>query len=308
MPEILRILLGGSLPVVSAYCLGRFLLRRLPLPGAIALAVGAALLSHLIFLTLLAGAANLWTFLLLAVVTAALGTLKAQRAGANSPGLPHPIYLAIFGAYGVLYFLHALAPEIRSDGYTYHLGLPAEWLRLGSFSGRIAFFEMLPQGLEMLFMFAFALGRHSAAKLVHFAFLAASVPLILSIGRKMRIPNWAAGAAAVLYFCSPVAGTSGTSAYNDAALVFYILAYVLPGRCVAGGSKGCLPCFSRIDCRFLLLNQVHRADRGADARGIAPGDEAVEAGGNNHCHSVLDDLTVAIAELALGREPIRAAL
>jgi hypothetical protein len=172
----------------------------------------------------LARAANLWTLLGLAAVAITLGVRSGRKPGKSLKELRHPVYVAVFGIYGVLYAVHALAPEIRPDGYTYHLALPAEWLRLGGFSGRIGFFEMLPQGLEMLFMFAFAVGRHSAAKLVHFVFLAASVPLIFSIARRLRIPEWGAGAAAILYFCSPVAGTSGTSAYNDAALVFFILA------------------------------------------------------------------------------------
>src|SRR5581483_602795 len=72
-------------------------------------------------------------------------------------------------AYFVLYFFNALAPEISPDGSTYQLGLVARYLREHGFH-RITtnMYANLSQGLEMLFLFAFAFGRHSAAALVHF--------------------------------------------------------------------------------------------------------------------------------------------
>jgi len=78
---------------------------------------------------------------------------------------------AVLAVFGVFYLVHAMAPEIQPDATTYHLGLVREWLRLGGFPARAGFYEMLPQGLEMLFTPAYAIGRHSAAKLVHFGFL-----------------------------------------------------------------------------------------------------------------------------------------
>ena len=88
---------------------------------------------------------------------------------------------------------------------------------------------MLAQGFEMLFVPAFAFGRHSAARLVHCAFLLATVPLILRIGRRLELPEGVVLAAAVLYFCAPMTGITGTSAYTDAGGVFFTLAtfYVL---------------------------------------------------------------------------------
>ena len=111
----------------------------------------------------------------------------------------------------------------------YHLGLTSEYVRLGGFPRRVGFYEMLPQGFEMLFVPAFAFGRHSAARLVHCAFLLATVPLMLRIGRRLGLPEGAALTAAVLYFCAPMAGITGTSAYTDAGGVFFTLAtfYVL---------------------------------------------------------------------------------
>ena len=231
MPAIVWILCGGVLPLASAYGLGRFLLRKSTLPGSIALAAGAALISHVIFFVMLAGLAGVGTFVAIAGLTIPLGVWAwwthrsiCQPRARGGISIDTLILAGILLVYGILYAVHALAPEIRSDGYTYHLGLPAEWLRLGGFSNRIGFYEMVPQGLEMLFAFAFAFGNHSAAKLVHFAFLVLTVPLIVSIGRKLDIPDVASCAAAVLYVCSPVVGTSSTAAYSDAALVFYCLA------------------------------------------------------------------------------------
>jgi len=129
-----------------------------------------------------------------------------------------------FLAYGVWYLVNALAPETWPDGITYHLGLPAEYVRIGGFPGRITFFDMVPQGMEMLFTMAFAFGRHSAAKLVEFGFLAATPTLLLRVGRRLGLPDRASLVAAVFYFCAPVTGLTGTTSYNEAALVFFTLA------------------------------------------------------------------------------------
>jgi len=141
--------------------------------------------------------------------------------------MPRGLLGLVFAIYGVLYLIHALAPEIQPDAASYHLGLVSEYARLGGFPDRVGFFEMLPQGMEMLFLFAFTAGKHSAAKLVHFGFLLATVPLMLELGRRVRMPDRLSAAAAALYFCAPVVGVAGTSAYNDAAMVFFTLATLL---------------------------------------------------------------------------------
>src|SRR5207245_10007235 len=84
-----------------------------------------------------------------------------------------------------------------------------------------------PQGMELLFLFAFAIGMYSAAKLVHFGFLLATVPLMIELGRRMRLSDRLSGAAAAFYFCAPVVGITGSSTYNDAASVFFTLATLL---------------------------------------------------------------------------------
>jgi hypothetical protein len=69
----------------------------------------------------------------------------------------------------------------------------------------------------MLFLFAFAFGRHSAAALVHLAFLLALVWQMYRYGRESGFAL-AAVCAAFLVFASPVVGIDASSAYNDVAV------------------------------------------------------------------------------------------
>ncbi|HWQ53761.1 MAG TPA: glycosyltransferase family 39 protein [Bryobacteraceae bacterium] len=224
MPPVLSILFGAAFAVATAYSLGTLLLRKLPVPRPIVLAVGGAALSVIVFLTLLAGIAGPVAFAIIGGVSiaAALRTcrLPVEKSPTPVPRLLYPV----FAAYGILYFVHGMAPEIQADAVGYHLGLVAEYLRTGSFPGRVGFYEMVPQGMEMLFLFAFAFGKHSAAKLVHLAFLFATVPLIAHTGKRLGIPGAAPLGAALIYLSAPVVGVTGASAYNDPALVFYALA------------------------------------------------------------------------------------
>jgi len=211
--------------------LGNICLHSLPVPPAIALAVGAAVESSIVFLLLVCRVGNRVSFMILGAVCLAV----FWRLGRGAARLADPakaradrVSLCLAGAalafYGALYLINALAPELEPDARMYHLGLTAEYVRLGRFPSRVGFYEMLPQGLEMLFVPAFAFGRHSAARLVHCAFLLATVHLMLRIGRRLELPEGAVLAAAVLYFCAPVTGITGTSAYTDAGGVFFTLA------------------------------------------------------------------------------------
>ncbi len=135
----------------------------------------------------------------------------------------------IFGLFTVLYFFNAMAPETSPDGSSYHLGLVARYFREHGFP-RItsSMYANLSQGLEMLFLFAFAFGEHSAAALVHFAFLL-SLPLaMVCYARRFGFPS-AGLAGAVLVYASPLVGTDGTSAYNDVAVasILFTLFYLL---------------------------------------------------------------------------------
>ena len=225
------ILFGAFFALAVAWALGSACLYRLAIPRVITLAVGTGAESGLVFLLLLAGAANRVSFALVGVASVAL----LVRLRARAPRLEDPVKApadrvtvwlaaAALACYGALYLINAMAPEVEPDAAGYHLGLVSEYVRLGRFPSRVGFYEMMPQGLEMLFVPAFAFGRHSAAKLVHFAFLLGTVPLLLRIGRRLQLPDRVAWAAAAVYFCAPVVGVSGASAYNDAALVFFVLA------------------------------------------------------------------------------------
>jgi hypothetical protein len=225
------ILFGAFFVLAIAWALGSACLYRLAVPRTITLAVGAALESGLVFLLLLAGVASPIAFVSLGAASVALLMRLRVRAPRLEEAVKAPadrvtVWLAgaALASYGALYLINAMAPEVEPDAAGYHLGLVSEYVRLGRFPSRVGFYEMMPQGLEMLFVPAFAFGRHSAAKLVHFAFLLATVPLLLRAGRRLQLPDRVAWAAAAIYFCAPVVGVSGASAYNDAALVFFVLA------------------------------------------------------------------------------------
>lgn len=228
-------LFGCLFTISAAYGFGAVFLRSLPLPRVVVLATGSALLGVLVFFLFAAGVAGTHTFLAVGLILPAAACWrfakgKAEVHPAQSPlaGPLEPaskgILAVILGVYGVFYGVHALAPEVQPDAVGYHLGIVSESLKLGSFPPQIGFYEMLPQGLGMLFSFAFAFGQHSAAKLIHFVFLAATFPLMMAVGQRLGLAPAVSGAAAVFYLLSPVVGTSGTSAYNDAALVFFTLA------------------------------------------------------------------------------------
>ena len=132
--------------------------------------------------------------------------------------------LALFTVFGVVYLINALAPEHSPDGVTYHLGLVARYARDRGFH-RITtnMYANLSQGVEMLYLVAFSVGRHSAAALTHLAFLAWLPLAMLAWARREGFPK--AGAAAALFvFLSPVVGRDGTAAYNDVAVAAILFA------------------------------------------------------------------------------------
>jgi hypothetical protein len=160
------------------------------------------------------------------------------------------LWLAAGIPYAVLYLVHALTPETQPDGYSYHLGLAAEWLRVGGFPDRVGFYEAMPQVAEFLFLPALALGGAAGAKLVHLASLGGAVWLIVWLNRRLAGPPaaceparptpWVGGIpAAVLFACAPVVGVDASSAYNDVMLAFFglaTLAALLAGRSFMAGA------------------------------------------------------------------------
>ncbi|MCC6389177.1 MAG: phospholipid carrier-dependent glycosyltransferase, partial [Bryobacterales bacterium] len=214
-------LAGAALTILSAWSLGRWLLRRFDLTAALEFASGSALLSVAVFGLLLAHMARPWAMLVLGALC--LAPLALHRPKLSGRQWPPAWTWVLPAAYGALYLAIALSPEIQSDALNYHLSIPVSAARTGSFPDRVTFYEVMPQGLETLFAMAYSVGGDSAAKLVHFSFLAWTVPLLAEIALTLGLPAWTGWAGGLFYAITPVAGISGTCAYNDAAITFFTL-------------------------------------------------------------------------------------
>ncbi len=240
MPQALYILIGALLTLAVSIALGRIALRRTGAAldrdeeNALGFVLGAAILSAAVFALASAHLIYKGVFLvggILAIAAAVrLGAFrKAERAPSRLPGAWRWIFGIPFAVFLLLYVVNAMAPEMSPDGSTYHLGLVARYYRAHGFP-RITtnMYANLSQGVEMLFLFAWAFGRHSAASLVHLGFLVALTGMMFSYGRRFGHPV-AGGAAALFVFLSPVAGVDATNAYNDVALaaVLFALFYLL---------------------------------------------------------------------------------
>ena len=195
---------------------------------------GAPALSALVFALCVLGLVRKGVFLCLGAAILGLAFWKgAHRSTADSlPPLDRRwkwFFGSIYSIYFVLYFFNALAPEISPDGSAYHLGVVARHLREHGFRTITTnMYATLSHGVEMLFLFAFAFGRHSAGAMVHFAFLIALPLMLLAYARRFGLG--AAGVCGALFvFVSPVVGIDGASAYIDVAVacvafaVFYLL-------------------------------------------------------------------------------------
>jgi hypothetical protein len=213
---VFQIFLGAALALVSIAAAGRFIAPGTQLPRTVRFTTGAAVLSAIVFL-ILACQAGYWpVYAALPVALTALG-----RGARLTKALPRmPIFFgAVLVVSGAFYLIFALALETQPDAAGYHLRLVADYVRMHGFGVQDGFYDVLPQGMEMLYVPAFAFGAWSAAKLVHFAFLIAAVPLIRELGREAGLDNPSACAGATIFFLAPVCGIDGTSAYTDAGLV-----------------------------------------------------------------------------------------
>ncbi len=239
--KVLSIVLSGALPVACALALGQVLLRLTGLADTLrdwserlvfAFALGSAFLSLLIFFLCAAQLVYDVSFWVLTAAIAAAywkwGLLPSRIALrllriSLSRDLLLWVFVPIGLAYGGLMLINACTPEVLNDAVAYHLGLVKRYYDTHGFP-RITtnFYAFLSQGAEMLFLFAYALGRHSAAKVVHLAFAVATVAALLTFSRRNGI--WQAGlVAAVLYIGAPVVGLDASTAHIDAALAFYAL-------------------------------------------------------------------------------------
>ncbi|MCU1338719.1 MAG: 4-amino-4-deoxy-L-arabinose transferase and related glycosyltransferase of family-like protein [Bryobacterales bacterium] len=240
MRQAAAALFGAGFTVAACYAAGALLIdqlravlrrdERIPL----AFVLGAACL-HLLIFAILALRVAYWPVLaavLAVTIAAALGTgaWRGIRTETGKPVAPlsktlQVMFASCAGVFAIVYFVNAWAPETSPDGAGYHLALVARELRAHGFEPITNnLYAMLGAGVEMLFVPAFAIGRHSAAALVHFAFTIALALMMLAYGRRVGKP-WAGAAGALLTFVSPIVGASGSSAYVDvatAAIVFAV--------------------------------------------------------------------------------------
>ena len=240
MPAAINILFGASFTIATCWALGTLLMRRLALPlyrleeRLLAFVTGSACLSAIVFVLCLLKLAHKGVFLVLGLVILTWafrsGAYRAHgKEFAPLGWLWKLCFLTVFGFFTYLYFFNAMAPEMSPDGMAYHLATVAKYYRAHGFTLiQSNFYSNLSQGVELLFLYAFAFGRHSAATLVHFAFLVTLCLLLLAYGRRIGRPEVGV-AGALFFYASPIVGRDGTVAYVDVALaaVLFSLFYVL---------------------------------------------------------------------------------
>jgi hypothetical protein len=236
--QIAAALFGAGWTLAGCYALGLVLIERLRVgsmlrrPERLPLAFGlGAAAVHLCVFVLLTAQVAYWPAL---VAVPLVGIVEATRRrlwraqGFELGRLPigAKVMAGLVGAaFFAIYFIYALAPEHSPDGSAYHLGLIARELRAHGFEKiTTTFYAMLGQGIELVFLPAFAVGRHSAAALTHLGFAVSLAWLMFAFGQRIGKP-WAGAAAALLTFLSPVFGIVSSVAYIDAgaaAIVFAV--------------------------------------------------------------------------------------
>src|SRR5262249_4511996 len=137
----------------------------------LAFLTGAACFSQIVFLLCSIGLARRNVFLAIGLLAAIAAlcirpngadrqrTLSLSRIVRDWKMLP---FLLLFPAFGALYLVNAMAPEMSPDGSAYHLPVIARYLQAHGFEQNPRnFYASLSQGIELLFLPAYAVGRHS---------------------------------------------------------------------------------------------------------------------------------------------------
>ena len=235
-------LFGALITLGTCLCLGRHLL--LPIrtelttseEWALAFVTGAAVLSSVVLLLGLCGLVFRSVFIGFGL-SAVLSWIVRSRFidGPIRHKLPSPPRIWVVALtlttviYGTLYLTTALAPDVSSDGISYHLGLLEPYQRIHRITpSPPSLYAMLSQGMEMVFLFAITCGDLSSAALVHLAFLVGLCSLLLSYGSRCCLPHVGVGAA-MLVLANPVVGVDASSSYVDVsgACVAFATFYVL---------------------------------------------------------------------------------
>ena len=244
MPQAVYILFGALFTVSTAIALGTMLLRRNSAQldrteyFVFSFLTGCAMLSTAVFLLCVVHGARKGVFLAAgaAAIAAAVRYRKIPPPAPHTGTFADKLFIVFYSVFGVMYFVHAMAPELSPDGITYHLGTVSHYYHWHGFRQiTTSMYANLSQGMEMLFLFAFAFGRHSAAALVHFAFLMTLPLMMVRYARRFELGS-AGIVGALLVFLSPVVGVDGSSAYTDVAVacvifgLFYLLELTQPDR------------------------------------------------------------------------------
>jgi len=130
------------------------------------------------------------------------------------------LFWVAWPVYGGLYLLHALEPAMAPDKY--HLAFVNFWNHAHGMTRIVDCYAALPQGIEMLYFFAFSIGRHSSAALVHFSFLMLLPVMMVLYGVRFGVNRGAAVFGAIVVFATPCVGWDGSVAYNDVALAMVV--------------------------------------------------------------------------------------
>jgi hypothetical protein len=236
MKESIEALLSAAFTVATCWGAGILLIERTGArlsrieKHALAFVTGASLIHLFVFAMFAIHAAYKPVWLIAFAAVIALGARRSRFVAmveAKSAPVPRAIRIlfgAIFAVFSVWYLASAWAPETSADGSSYHLEMVVRYLRAHAFFPITSnMYAGLGQGIELLYAPAFAFGHHSAAALVHFAFLIALVAAIFAYGRRIGHPV-AGGAAALLVYLSPVVARDGTTAYIDVAVAAIVFA------------------------------------------------------------------------------------
>jgi FkbM family methyltransferase len=225
-------LFGAVVTIATAWALGTLALRRTSSSldaveeRLLAFLTGSACLSTLVFALCTVGLARKSVFLGMGL----LAVLAAIRFGEREPGAPLPpiprpwkrIAVSVIGVLAAAYAFRAMSPGPIPDPTTHHLAL------LDQAHGFIQSGVAQPEGFELLFLYAFALGRQSAALLVGVALLVSLTWLVLNYG--LGIAHPAVGVCSAIVTCASLAaGQCDLLSYADAGstAVVFALFYAL---------------------------------------------------------------------------------
>jgi hypothetical protein len=227
--EALSIWFGAGFTILVSLALGSLVCGKSAKDWPVRFVAGAAVLNLAVFFLCCAHLAYPLVFAMLGSGLVGVWIWRAGPHHLKLSLLDNYLLILLFAVYFLLYFFNSMVPEASPDGAGYHLGFVARYLREHGFHPiSWSIYASLSEGAEMLFLFAFAFGRHSAAAMVHFAFLIALVWQMIVYSRRAGFPALGS-CAALLIFASPVVGIDASSAYNDVALacVAFTLFYLL---------------------------------------------------------------------------------